>query len=57
MDEIIAKGIAVIMRELAHLREIDLIVIFEAVEDVLEIFGVARHVKSYSDDCDQMMDL
>lgn len=55
MDEIVAKGVAVIVREFAHLREVDLIVILEAVEDVFKVFGVARYIKSYSDHCNQMM--
>ena len=51
VDEIVTKSVAIVVREFAHLSEIDLIVILEAVENVLEVLGVARHVKSYSNHC------
>lgn len=57
MDEVIAKGIAVVVRELAHLGQIYLVVVFETVENVLEILRVAWYVKCYGYHCDQMMDL
>lgn len=57
MDKIITKGIAFIMREFAHLRQIYLIVVFEAIENVLEVLRVTGYVKGYCYHCDQMMDL
>lgn len=57
MDKIISKGIAFIMRQFAHLSEIYLIVVFETVENVLEVLRVTGYVKGYSYHCDQMMDL
>lgn len=57
MDEIIGKGPFIVLGKLAHLCEVDLIVIFEAIEDMLKVFGVAGHIKSHCDDGNQMMDL
>ena len=37
------------------LREIDLVVIIEALEDMLKIFGEARYIQANGDDGNQMM--
>jgi hypothetical protein len=45
MDKIIAKPVALVaLGQLAHLCKIDLIMAPKAVEDMLEVFSVARNV-------------
>jgi hypothetical protein len=47
MDKVITERIGlIVLRELAHLSEIDLVVILEAVEYVLEVLCVARNIES-----------
>lgn len=49
MDEVISKS-ALVLRQLAHLSKIDLIMIFETVENMLEVFGIAWDIESHSND-------